>query len=366
MLDESKIIDALSALGAENIRGRGDRVICSCLLAPWTHRNGRDSKPSMVVFVHGRHGDPIFKCLGCGESGSLENLALSLAVLRKRIPWRAIDILWESESKSKEDQKASSPAKENKKSAIRKKIESSTYRSSFASAVGHYDFSLSPTDKLSEIPFGRIEKFLIRKPEDIPSYLHRRGISFGSVKDWSLGFDASNQQVLIPVFDKDRRLVAISRRKTVDGCIGCGAVDSRPGRPCDRCGRFVPPKYMHSKGFKKSLVLFGEDKAVPGDRVYVVEGQFDAIAMWQHGYRPVVATLGAIPSQYQMDSLRRRWEFVVCVTDGDDAGRGMASVIQRMIGDDVVVTARNLPDGQDPASMLLNRKDEFVNIVGRV
>ena len=81
------------------------------------------------------------------------------------------------------------------------------------------------------------------------------------------------------------------------------------------------PKYMFSKGFKKSRALFGINHIVDSETLYVVEGALDAMWLDQNGYS-AIAVLGAIVSRTQIDliSTLRPSEVVLCL-DNDEAGR---------------------------------------------
>ena len=80
------------------------------------------------------------------------------------------------------------------------------------------------------------------------------------------------------------------------------------------------PKYLFTKGFKKSKVLFGENNLQNNDLILVVEGVLDTIWLDQHNYSSV-AVLGASVSKYQIDLLGKLnpGEIVLCL-DNDRAG----------------------------------------------
>ena len=83
----------------------------------------------------------------------------------------------------------------------------------------------------------------------------------------------------------------------------------------------LKPKYMFSKGFKKSKTLFGAQHRQEVDTLFVVEGALDAMWLDQHGY-PSVAVLGAIisPAQINLLGTYNSNEIVLCL-DNDDAGK---------------------------------------------
>ena len=81
------------------------------------------------------------------------------------------------------------------------------------------------------------------------------------------------------------------------------------------------PKYLFSKGFKKSRFLFGQTHITNPEVLYVVEGALDAMWLDQHGYN-AVAILGAVVSNTQIDMLSflNPSQVVLCL-DNDEAGR---------------------------------------------
>jgi DNA primase len=116
-------------------------------------------------------------------------------------------------------------------------------------------------------------------------------------------------------------------------------------------------KYVNSPEgelFRKGAIVYGLDLAraaiAKEDRVCVVEGNPDAIALRQFGFEPVVASMGTALTEQQLKELvtltRRLW---LCF-DGDAAGesatlRGME--LAAALGFEVKVVA--LPPGLDPA-----------------
>lgn len=80
------------------------------------------------------------------------------------------------------------------------------------------------------------------------------------------------------------------------------------------------PKYMFSKGFKKSQVLFGVDKIQDFSKLFIVEGALDCMWLNQNGY-PSVAILGASVSKKQLELISSlNPSEVVLSLDNDTAG----------------------------------------------
>ena len=137
-----------------------------------------------------------------------------------------------------------------------------------------------------------------------------------------------------------------------------GKVTGFGGRLLDRRTKGVAQKYVNSPDsdiFHKERELYGiyqAKKAIAKeDRVYMVEGYTDVIAMHQSGIENVVANSGTALSTYQIQTLRRFTQNITLLYDGDAAGIHAA-----MRGTDMLLAAGMnlrvllLPDGDDPDS----------------
>ena len=129
------------------------------------------------------------------------------------------------------------------------------------------------------------------------------------------------------------------------------------------------PKYLNSPEtplYHKSEALFGLDKAKPAagsqDRVYVVEGYTDVLALVQAGVTNVVASMGTALTEQQVQRLARLTRNVYLCFDADAAGlgaMGRALVLARRLG--VTMHVVRVPEGLDPADLMLagHSGDEF-------
>jgi DNA primase len=91
------------------------------------------------------------------------------------------------------------------------------------------------------------------------------------------------------------------------------------------------PKYLNSPEtplFQKGRELYGlyqAQKAIRGgERVLVVEGYMDVVALAQHGVEYAIATLGTATTPYHVQKLLRLTEHIVFCFDGDAAGQRAA------------------------------------------
>jgi len=350
-------------LGAREVREKAGKVTCSCLLARWTHYSGSDSKPSMVIFPSGQHGEPIYKCMGCHEEGSLRDLVMELwaATRTNYMHWvMAID----GESGPPPKLSARGYSVPDDPGFIRRAphIEN-LQQKKFHDGRPFFDHkSIAEAEQAPEIP----DSVYAPYRGSIPRYAIQRGLSVETCREWDLGHDKEGKRLLFPIRDRSNRLVAISGRLYATECLRCGGPVAR-GRKgpdgkrirdaCTRCGLNEPPKYLHTDGFKRNLVLYGEHRKqdnVDGN-VFLVEGHLDMIMLWQHGYRPVVAMLGSAPGRCQIEKLIAYWgRQITVIPDGDKAGEDMVVKVKQLVADRVKVERRKLPDKADAASVLLS------------
>ena len=137
-----------------------------------------------------------------------------------------------------------------------------------------------------------------------------------------------------------------------------GKVVAFGGRVLDSRTKGVAQKYVNSPDseiYHKERELYGIYQAkkaiVKEDRVFMVEGYTDVIAMHQAGVENVVANSGTALSIYQIKMLRRFTENITLLYDGDEAGihaamRGTDMLLQEGMNVKVLL----LPDGDDPDS----------------
>jgi DNA primase len=140
------------------------------------------------------------------------------------------------------------------------------------------------------------------------------------------------------------------------------------------------PKYLNSPEtpiFSKRRELFGLNLAKKHiDREWptliLVEGYMDFLALYQHGFKNAVATLGTALGEDHVRLMRRFVEEVIVVYDGDKAGEAAAlRGLEILLEGGMQVKLVSLPKGEDPddflnkrgndafAALLKNAKDFF-------
>ena len=155
------------------------------------------------------------------------------------------------------------------------------------------------------------------------------------------------------VYDRFRNRVVFPIRNSKGHTVGFG------GRVLDDS----KPKYLNSPEtplFQKSQELYGlyEARKQPGrlDRLLVVEGYMDVVALAQQGIHWAVATLGTAASEDHLKRIFRLVNEVVFCFDGDAAGtqaaaRAMQTLLP-LINDGRHARFLFLPAGEDPDTLV--------------
>ena len=210
------------------------------------------------------------------------------------------------------------------------------------------------------------------------NYLKSRGLSGEIAKRFGIGYISDNWDGMMNVFAKN----PIFTRQLVD--LGM-AIEGDKGRPYDRFrgrimfpirdkrGRVIgfggrvlgdgTPKYLNSpetRIYHKGQELYGLYEAKQAnknlERLVVVEGYMDVVALAQHGIDYAVASLGTSTTAEQLQTLFRTVNEVICCYDGDRAGREAAwramDNALPLVRDGVSLKFVFLPDGEDPDSLV--------------
>ena len=223
------------------------------------------------------------------------------------------------------------------------------------------------------------EQMLRQHParEAVVSYLKRRGLSGEIARDFRLGFAPEGWNTLDTVFttkaekqhaEKAGLLVRNDRDRVYDRFrhrVIFPIVNQR-GKVIAMGGRVLgddKPKYLNSPEtplFSKSYELYGlhhiRQFAKNLERIVVVEGYMDVIALAQFGIHYAVATLGTSVGQPHLEALFRRVDQVIFCFDGDSAGRkaafrGLEAALP-MMEDGRQVRFLFLPEGEDPDTLI--------------
>jgi DNA primase len=189
-------------------------------------------------------------------------------------------------------------------------------------------------------------------------------------------YDKFRSRVMFPIHDRRGRVIAFGGR-VLEGTVekrGEGSPLVDPGVQDARKNDHAP-KYLNSPEtalFHKGRELYGLWQVRQAhskiERLIVVEGYMDVVALFQFGVTQAVATLGTATTPDHAELLFRNAADVVFCFDGDKAGRGAAwkaveSTLPRM-RDGRQAFFLFLPEGEDPDSIV--RKDGAIGFEARL
>ena len=184
----------------------------------------------------------------------------------------------------------------------------------------------------------------------IATELAREGINAGLLveagvlresEDGRAPYDLFVRRIMFPIRDARGRAISLGGRILGEG----------------------QPKYLNGPEtalFSKKRTLFGLDRARAaaraGQRVVVVEGYLDVIALHQAGFEGAVAPLGTALTDLQLEALWRLSPAPVLCFDGDAAGARAAaraaSLVLPLLTPEQTLAVARMPSGEDPDSLV--------------
>ncbi len=184
------------------------------------------------------------------------------------------------------------------------------------------------------------------------------GVDVGLIRPRKQGsgyYDWFRNRIVFPITNPGGKVIGFS-----------GRLLARPGGDQKEEAKYI--NSQETPYYRKGEVIYGLWQAAQAirqrGRVYLVEGNFDLVAMSQAGFANVVAPMGTAITAEQIRRLSRFRAELVFVFDGDRAGRAAAVRAFDMVAP-VGVPARVavLPSGEDPDSMLKKQGPESLQIV---
>ena len=218
----------------------------------------------------------------------------------------------------------------------------------------------------------------LRQPAQARSavdYLKRRGLSGEIAAEFMIGYAPSGWDNLLGAMGGDEARLELLRRSGLIVDADGKRYDRFRDRIMfpirDRRGRVIAfggrvlgddtPKYLNSPEtpiFHKGRELYGLYEARQAlrhiQRLLVVEGYMDVVALAQHGIRNAVATLGTATTEAHLEQLFRAAPELVFCFDGDRAGREAGwkalQITLPVLSEGREVRFLFLPEGEDPDS----------------
>ncbi len=209
------------------------------------------------------------------------------------------------------------------------------------------------------------------------AYLNDRGVSPEMSKRLALGHAPDSweslSKALSPAFSESLLVEAGLLQPRQDGRTGSYdrfrdrllfVVRDERGRPVGFGGRALSPesepKYLNSPEspiFQKKRLLYGLSEARDAirkkDRVVLVEGYFDHLALLSAGIEETVASMGTALTPEQAGKVKRLCPGAVVCYDGDSAGRAATrGALAHLLAQGLSARVVRLPAGRDPYDVL--------------
>ncbi len=160
-------------------------------------------------------------------------------------------------------------------------------------------------------------------------------------------YDRFRDRIMFPIIDKRGRVIGFGGRILNQG----------------------EPKYLNSPEstvFHKGLELYGLYEARKSvrdlQRIIIVEGYMDVVALAQHGISYAVASLGTATTREQIQTSFRSVREIIFCYDGDNAGykaawRALENALP-ILRDGMIARFLFLPTGEDPDTMVRKEGQE--------
>jgi len=218
----------------------------------------------------------------------------------------------------------------------------------------------------------------LKSSERAINYLKQRGLTGDIARQFKIGYAPDSWDFLISHLGKTTNslnalratglIITNESNKTYDRFrdrIMFPITDQR-GRVIGFGGRILDqgePKYLNSPEnavFHKGLELYGLYETRQAlrkiDRILVVEGYMDVVALAQHGINYAVASLGTATTTEQIQKTFRTTHEIIFCYDGDNAGkkaawRALENTLP-VIRDGMVAKFLFLPEKEDPDTMV--------------
>lgn len=318
-----------------------------------------EKTPSFTV----NEDDGLFYCFGCKESGDV------ISFIQKYEScdfYEAVKILAKNAGMEVPEYSGDEQViakKQNKERLL--KLLDETYK--------HYQANLYTKEAKPAQEYIKTRGFTRRELEDfrigyslgwneLVNHLKAKGYTFKEMLDAGVVqcknnhyYDAMAERLVFPIFN------------SFDECIGFSA---RSLVPTDFA------KYKNTAEtavFQKGRVVFGINlvkklKQTSGiDKIIIVEGQIDVIAMHRAGFKSTVACMGTALTKENAHELKKISNNIVLCFDGDGAGiKATIRSIDILNQEGFNTTIVSLPDGHDPDEILkLHGKEYLASLIDK-
>jgi len=236
--------------------------------------------------------------------------------------------------------------------------------------------------RITELATRFYRRVLREEPAGEPGrrYLERRGVDEATAEVYRLGFAPDKWDAFTRYLEKQKasletaEILGLVRKRESGGYYDMFrnrllfTIADPLGKPVGFGGRVLDdtlPKYINSPEspiYHKSEILFGVDLAKHAMReqgaAIIVEGYFDHLALYQAGFRHVVATCGTALTGGHLKLIQRYSGQVYTLFDSDSAGKKATfRAMELFLEGGLPASVVELPAGEDPDSYLRKEGD---------
>ncbi len=224
-----------------------------------------------------------------------------------------------------------------------------------------------------------------RQGQKARDYLRQRGVKESTIEDFHIGYAPESWDVMTKFLksrgfsDQEIFLAGLSVKKERGSDYYdrfrdrvMFPINDMHGSPIGFSGRTLNPnekmgKYINTPQtliYNKSLVIFNLDKAKQEikkqDLAVIVEGQMDAISVFEAGTKNVIASSGTAFTEDQIRILKRYTNNLAMSFDMDAAGENAAKRgIDLALANEMNVKVIVLPSGKDPDECVKRNPQEW-------
>lgn len=289
-----------------------------------------------------------YKCFGCGESGDILEFTKHIHTINFN---EALKLLAEGKNIAIDNKFSDEPV-HNVNNIRNILIDANCFFRNNYELLDNTHPAKQEIIKRGLDPNNKLYGYSLETPNDLYKFLKSKGHSDNDIKDSNLvlfkpnmkPWDFFHGRLMITLSDYLGRPISFTSRKIYE--------DDR-----------MEGKYVNGKDspiFHKKNNLFGADiaksQAKKSNIIYVVEGQFDQISMYENGFENVVATSGTSFTKEHANLLLRMVGVngkIIFIMDGDQAG--IKAAINVFKTADVLHSntyAVLLDDGKDPCDYI--------------
>jgi len=356
IIETANIVEVISEF--VTLKKRGSNYVALC---PFH----KEKTPSFVV----SESKGIFKCFGCGKAGNVVNFlvqhegfsytqALKWLANRYNIPIEEKPLsdelikLYNEREKLLNANKIAADffvkclwnTKEGKTIGLAYLLE----RKIPEDLIKKFGIGYSPSDNKAFYNYAITHKLE-------PEILIKAGLINKNYNDIFSG------RIIFPIYSIGGSIIGFSGR----------LIDNKEGSP-----KYInsPETEIFIKGSNLYGIIQAKQSIIKHDKCYLVEGNFDVLAMHKMGLENTIATLGTALTENHVSLIKRFTKNVTLIFDGDDAGiKASLKNIDILLKEGMYVKAVTLPQNEDPDSLskklclldfqnyILNNEEDFLD-----